>query len=68
MTYDDKIDAMHEVERRDWIGSGYAHWIHFDRQDIEDKRNTERLEAYRKRLSQRRWFIPNAGPLEGVVS
>ena len=51
--YDDKIDAMHMAERN---------WSHHlvmlylpnvewrERRKVEDKRNTERLEAYRERL------------------
>ena len=51
MTYSDKIEAMHEVERSP-IAGGLAPYERSDltwlmRQHTQDKRNTERLEAYR---------------------
>lgn len=56
MTYDDKIDAMHARERTDWfLHDGYW-WLglnarvkHVWRKRDQDKRNAERLHAYRKR-------------------
>ncbi len=53
MTYDDKIDAMYEVERAHNPYAARASrlrmlnepWVL--RLNIEDKRNIERLEAYR---------------------
>ncbi len=54
--YDGKIDAMYEAENAEscWLPSPRrtvnGEWR--ARLDIEDKRNTERLEAYHERLSK----------------
>ena len=56
-TYDDKIDAMYEAERQLANDDFRMEALLADcewamRHNIEDKRNTERLEAYRVLLSK----------------
>ena len=47
--YDDKIDAMYEAEYDlpHSVRDQQISWAWFERVDQEDKRNTERLQAYR---------------------
>ncbi len=50
--YDGYIDAMRQAETEYWTGayvmsSEASVWAWVDRQVIEDRRNTERLAAYR---------------------